>query len=180
MNYSTDKLPVAREIGGGVYGDHIFAKEDLIPKAKEALLEQIVDTIRELAKQDNFWIVKRKEDFKDYPIGIYSAYEDGEASVAWKINIPSMEPPKPEEDWQERMRSEYWQTKNRYNNLCYMLEQHEAGTLEFTPKCSIELLTSQKEAMGKYLDCLKERAKEEGFELSRFKKDPETGRFILR
>ena len=177
MNFSTDKLNIARETGRGVYGDTIFAQEDLIPKAKEVLLEQMIDTIRELAKQDNFWIVKRKEDFKDYPIGIYSAYEDGEASVAWKIHIPQMEP---EEDWQERMRHEYWQTKNRYNNLCYMLEQHEAGTLDFTPKCSIELLTKQKEAMGNYLDCLKARAQEEGVELSRFKKDPETGRFIMR
>ena len=46
-----------------------------------------------------------------------------------------------------------------------MLDKYEAGTLEFTPKCSIEILTAQHEFMKAYLHILKERADIEGIEL---------------
>ena len=149
MTTSTDRLPIAREYVDMIFGDYISAKEDLIPKAKELLLEQAIDTIRELAKKDDFWIVKPKD-------------EPGDFTVAWKIHIPQMEP---EKDYKQRMKDEYWQVKNRYNKLHQMCIKYEAGTLDFEPDCSLELLTAQKAAMGKYLHCLEVRAQIEGVAL---------------
>jgi hypothetical protein len=63
-----------------------------------------------------------------------------------------------ETDYKERMKKEYWQLKGRYNKLHNMLIKYEAGTLDFTPTCSLELLKEQKGAMGNYLHCLEVRA----------------------
>ena len=46
-----------------------------------------------------------------------------------------------------------------------MVVKYEAGTLNFTPKCSLELLKEQKKHMGMYLNCLEIRAEIEGIEL---------------
>ena len=46
-----------------------------------------------------------------------------------------------------------------------MIVKYEAGTLNFEPKCSIELLKEQSAAMGKYLYMLEVRATIEGVEL---------------
>ena len=62
-----------------VYGDYAQCKEDEIQKAKAELLEQMIDTIRDLAKKDEFWIVKEK---------------DGGYTVAWKAEFPQMLPSK--------------------------------------------------------------------------------------
>lgn len=70
-----------------------------------------------------------------------------------------------EPDYKERMKKEYWQLKDRYNKLHTMVTKHEAGTLDFTPSCSLELLTKQKAAMGQYLHCLEIRAEIEGIKL---------------
>ena len=70
-----------------------------------------------------------------------------------------------EPDYKERMKKEYWQLKDRYNKLHQMLVKHEAGTLDFTPTCSLELLKEQKAAMGNYLRCLEIRAEIEGVKL---------------
>ena len=61
-------------------------------------------------------------------------------------------------DYKERLRAEYWQTKIRYNKLHDMVVKYEAGTLPFKPTCSIELLKQQKAAMGQYLYALEVRA----------------------
>ena len=76
--------------------------------------------------------------------------------------IPQMEP---EKDYKERMKDEYWEVKHRYNKLHNMCVKYEAGTLDFTPTCSLELLTKQKAAMGNYLHCLEVRAQIEGVAL---------------
>ena len=68
-------------------------------------------------------------------------------------------------DYKERFKAEYWQTKIRYDKLHKMLVKADAGTLEFTPTCPIELLKEQKANMGKYLYCLEVRAQIEGIEL---------------
>lgn len=39
-----------------------------------------------------------------------------------------------------------------------MLVKYKAGTLDFTPNCSFELLSEQAAAMGKYLFILETRA----------------------
>ncbi len=69
------------------------------------------------------------------------------------------------DDYKERFRAEYYQTKIRYEKLHKMVVKYEAGTLNFTPKCSIELLKEQKSFMGQYLNKLEIRAEIEGIEL---------------
>lgn len=68
-------------------------------------------------------------------------------------------------DFKERFKAEYWQTKIRYEKLHRMTIKYEAGTLDFTPNCSLELLKEQKAAMGNYLRCLEVRAEIEGVKL---------------
>ena len=68
-------------------------------------------------------------------------------------------------DYKERFKAEYLQTKIRYNKLHKMIVKYEAGTLDFEPDCSIELLEDQAKAMGRYLYCLEVRAEIEGIEL---------------
>lgn len=68
-------------------------------------------------------------------------------------------------DYKERFKAEYYQTKIRYNKLHAMTIKYEAGTLNFTPTCPLELLLSQKRNMGMYLHDLEVRAELEGIEL---------------
>lgn len=70
-------------------------------------------------------------------------------------------------DYKERFRGEYFQAKIRYDKLDAMTVKYEAGTLTFTPKCSLELLKEQKKYMGNYIRCLKIRAEIEGIELDK-------------
>lgn len=70
-----------------------------------------------------------------------------------------------EPDYKERMKKEYWQLKDRYDKLHRMCVRYEAGTLDFTPTCSLELLKEQKAAMGRYLNCLEIRAEIEDVKL---------------
>ena len=70
-----------------------------------------------------------------------------------------------EPDYKERMKKEYWQLKERYDKLHKMCIKYEAGTLDFTPTCSLGLLTAQKAAMGQYLKHLEIRAEIEGVTL---------------
>lgn len=68
-------------------------------------------------------------------------------------------------DYKERFKAEYYQTKIRYAKLHKMCVKYEAGTLSFTPTCSLDLLKKQRAAMGQYLGCLEVRAEIEGIEL---------------
>lgn len=69
------------------------------------------------------------------------------------------------DDYKERFKAEYYQAKIRYDKLDAMTVKYEAGTLKFTPKCSLELLKQQKMFMGNYIRTLKIRAEIEGIEL---------------
>ena len=69
------------------------------------------------------------------------------------------------EDYNDRLKAEYFQTKIRYDNLHKMLVKRAAGTLDFEPKCSVALLTEQKRYMGEYLRVLETRAEIEGISL---------------
>lgn len=71
-----------------------------------------------------------------------------------------------DEDYKKRFVAEYWQTKNRYDALHRMTIRYEAGTLNFTPTCSLELLKEQKSHMGNYLRVLEVRAEIEKIDLS--------------
>ena len=68
-------------------------------------------------------------------------------------------------DYKERMRNEYIELKDKYEKLHRMLVMHDAGKLDFTPHCPIELLREQAATMGKYLYILETRALIEGVEL---------------
>lgn len=69
------------------------------------------------------------------------------------------------EDWKERFIDEYNSLKDKYTKLHKMVIKYEAGTLNFEPKCSIEVLKNQKRAMGQYLYWLEVRSEIEGIEL---------------
>jgi hypothetical protein len=69
------------------------------------------------------------------------------------------------EDYKERFKAEYYQTKIRYEKLHKMVVKYDAKTLEFDPSCDIELLKGQASNMGQYLYCLEVRAEIEGIEL---------------
>jgi hypothetical protein len=66
------------------------------------------------------------------------------------------------DDYKERFKAEYHQTKIRYEKLHKMTVKYDAGTLDFTPTCDIKLLKEQKMHMGNYLRCLEIRAEVEG------------------
>ena len=69
------------------------------------------------------------------------------------------------EDYKERFKAEYLQVKIRYDKLDAMTVKYEAGTLNFTPSCSLELLKEQKRHMGNYIRALKIRAEIENIKL---------------
>lgn len=69
------------------------------------------------------------------------------------------------EDYKQRMINEYQELKERYEKLHSMIVKYEAGTLDFKPDCSIELLKKQAHAMGEYLYILEVRAQIENINL---------------
>lgn len=68
-------------------------------------------------------------------------------------------------DYKERFKAEYYQTKIRYDKLHKMLIKYEAKTLELEPACPIEILQDQTYYMGNYLKTLEIRAEIEKIEL---------------
>lgn len=62
------------------------------------------------------------------------------------------------DDYKKRFVAEYVQTKIRYKKLHRMTTKYEAGTLDFEPQCSSELLKEQKMHMGNYIHTLEVRA----------------------
>lgn len=69
------------------------------------------------------------------------------------------------DDYKERFKAEYYQTKIRYIKLHRIVIKYEAGKLDFEPKCSLELLKEQASYMGNYLRVLEIRAEIENIEL---------------
>ena len=69
------------------------------------------------------------------------------------------------EDYKDRFRVEFYQLEDRIDKLSNMLEIYKAGTLDFTPSCSYELLNNQLKAMNEYLLYLTIRAEIEGIEI---------------
>ena len=68
-------------------------------------------------------------------------------------------------DFKDRFKAEYYQLNIRMAGLRKMLESYKNGTLNFTPKCSYDLLNGQFKAMDMYASYLEERAQIEGIEL---------------
>lgn len=69
------------------------------------------------------------------------------------------------EDYRERFKAEYYQTKIRYDKLHKMIIKMEAGTCNFEPSCSLEIFKEQAKFMGMYLHVLEVRAQIEKIEL---------------
>lgn len=70
-------------------------------------------------------------------------------------------------DYKDRFIGEYWQTKIRYDKLHDMTVRYEAGKLNFTPTCPLDLLKEQKKYMGMYLNKLEIRAVLEEIDLDK-------------
>lgn len=68
-------------------------------------------------------------------------------------------------NYKQRFINEYVELKDRHRKLRKMLVQYDAGKLEFTPTCPIDLLRKQKSLMGEYLNVLEIRAVIEDVEL---------------
>ena len=77
--------------------------------------------------------------------------------------IPYMNSP----DYKDRFIGEYWQTRIRYDKLHDMTVRYEAGKLNFTPSCPLDLLKEQKKYMGMYLNKLEIRAVLEEIDLTK-------------
>lgn len=73
--------------------------------------------------------------------------------------------PESNNSWKIRFQDEYRYVKNKYDNFHKMIVRYEAGTLDFTPNCNLELLKRQAKAMGEYLYILELRAEIEGVKL---------------
>lgn len=69
------------------------------------------------------------------------------------------------EDFKDRFKAEYYQTKIRHDKLHKMVVKMDAGTLDFEPTCGIDLFKEQLGYMSKYLYVLEVRAQIEGIEL---------------
>ncbi len=69
------------------------------------------------------------------------------------------------EDYKERFKAEYLQTKIRCEKLKAMLVKMEAKTLDFTPECDLIVLKRQQTAMEQYLHVMEVRAEMEGIEI---------------
>ena len=67
------------------------------------------------------------------------------------------------DDYKERFKAEYYQTKIRYDKLRGMVDKWE--TLGFTPTCPKDIYLAQLDAMRSYLAILKLRAVKEDIEL---------------
>lgn len=70
-------------------------------------------------------------------------------------------------DYKDRFIGEYWQTRIRYDKLHDMTVKYEAGKLNFTPSCPLDLLKEQKKYMGMYLNKLEIRAVLEDIDLTK-------------
>jgi len=75
-----------------------------------------------------------------------------------------------DKDYKKRFIAEYWQLKNRYDGLHKMLVKYDAGTLDFKPSCSYDLLSKQARSMGEYLYYLEVRAEIEKIDLHYYEK----------
>lgn len=69
------------------------------------------------------------------------------------------------DDYKERFKAEYYQTKIRLKKLDDLIEKYNNGKLEFELDCPIELLMEQDKYMYNYLRILKIRANTEHIEI---------------
>ena len=97
-------------------------------------------------------------------LNVYSFYYvmKGKQKMELKDTVELMN----SKDYKERFKAEYLQARIRYDKLDAMTVKYEAGTLNFTPSCPLELLKEQKKYMGNYIRTLKIRAEIEKINLN--------------
>lgn len=69
------------------------------------------------------------------------------------------------DDYKDRFKAEFYQTRIRMFKLFDMLEKWDAGTLGYVPACARYLYLMQVKGMGLYVRAMRRRAKIEGIEL---------------
>jgi hypothetical protein len=69
------------------------------------------------------------------------------------------------EDYKERFRAEYYQTKIRVDKMSEMMRMWTVDKLPFEPKCNPNTYLHQMAIMNSYLQVLRDRAEEEGIML---------------
>ena len=69
------------------------------------------------------------------------------------------------DDYKERFKAEYYQTKIRYDKLHKMVVKYEAGTIDFKPNTSLSHFKQQLAGMSQYLYILELRAEIEHIDL---------------
>lgn len=69
------------------------------------------------------------------------------------------------DDYKDRFRGEYYQTKIRKEKLDAMLKKWDEGQLKFNPTCPREMYDDQIAGMTAYLNVLEKRAVIENVEL---------------
>ena len=69
------------------------------------------------------------------------------------------------EDYKDRFKAEFYQTRIRMFKLFDMLEKWDAGTLGFVPACARYMYLMQVKGMGLQVRAMRRRAKIEGIEL---------------
>jgi hypothetical protein len=67
-------------------------------------------------------------------------------------------------DYKDRFKAEYWQTKIRWQKLDSMLFKYRNGELDFEPSCPIYILEWQRDIMHVYMKILEQRAEIEGID----------------
>lgn len=72
------------------------------------------------------------------------------------------------DDYKIRMVKEYVELKERYEKLHKMIVKYDAGILDFTLNCPIDILRKQKSIMGEYLNILEIRSEIENIDLKYF------------
>ena len=96
----------------------------------------------------------------------YTVYYDKNSDKYFMvINYDNVDKLDDTSDYKKRMQTEYRKLKGRYDKLHNMIVKYEAGTLDFEPNCTIDILKNQKSAMGQYLYWLEVRAQIENVEL---------------
>jgi hypothetical protein len=73
------------------------------------------------------------------------------------------------DDYENRLRAEYWQLKIRQCKLWETLVKYKAGTLDYAPRCPFDLLMEQVRTMGQYAMILEARAEIQGIDLYKHK-----------
>lgn len=73
-----------------LYGDYVRVKESQLQEAKDQLLVGLFDLIKEIAKDEKFWIIKRASDFDNSLLGRPDGFADDDVTVGYKIDLPQM------------------------------------------------------------------------------------------